>query len=85
MAYGFDYESLTLIQSYLSRRQQRAEDNNTYRTFSDIIFGVPQGLILGCLLFNIYICNMFMIIMTVILQAMQMTIHPTAVALAWTK
>ena len=85
VAYGFNYESLTLIQSYLSRRQQRAKDNNTYRTFSDIIFGVPQGLILGCLLFNIYICNMFMTIMTVILQAMQMTIHPTAVALAWTK
>ena len=84
-AYGFDYESLTLIQSCLWNRQQRNKVNNTYSTFSDIIFGVPQGLIIDPLLFNIYICDMFMIIMTVISQAMQMTIRPTAVALAWTK
>ena len=31
-AYGFDYESLTLIQSYLSNRQQRTKFNNTYST-----------------------------------------------------
>ena len=31
-AYGFDYESLTLIQSYLSNRQQRTKVNNTYST-----------------------------------------------------
>ena len=58
-AYGFDYESLTLIQSYLSNRKQRTKVSNTYSTFSDIIFGVPQGSILGPLLFNIYICDMF--------------------------
>ena len=57
-AYGFDYESLTLIQSYLSNRQQRTKVNNTYITYSDIIFGVPQGLTLGPLLFNMYICDM---------------------------
>ena len=28
-AYGFDYKSLTLIQSYLSNRQQRKKVNNT--------------------------------------------------------
>ena len=28
-AYGFDYESLTLIQSYLSNKKQRTKVNNT--------------------------------------------------------
>ena len=56
--YGFDYESLTLIQSYLSNRQQRTKVNNTYSTYSDIILRVPQCSILGPSLFNIYICDM---------------------------
>ena len=55
--YGFDHESLTLIQSYLSNRKQRTKVNNTCTTFSDIIFGVSQGSILGPLLFNISICD----------------------------
>ena len=32
-AYGFNYESLTLIQSYLSNRKQRTKVNKTYSTF----------------------------------------------------
>ena len=59
-AHGFDYKSLTLIQSYLSNRKQRTKVNNTYSTFFDVIFGVPQGSILGPLLFNISICDMFL-------------------------
>ena len=37
--YGFDNESFTMIQGYLSNRQQRTKTNNTYNTYSDIIFG----------------------------------------------
>ena len=56
--YGFDYKSLTLIQSYLSNKQQRTKVNNTYSTYSNIIFGIPQGSILGPLPINIYICDL---------------------------
>ena len=32
-AYGFDYELLTLIQSYISNRKQRTKVKNIYSTF----------------------------------------------------
>ena len=58
-AYGFEYNSLVFIQSYLSERQQRTKVNNASSTYSDTLYGVPQGSILGPLLLNIYISDMF--------------------------
>ena len=50
---------MVFIQSYLSERQQRTKANNAYSTYSDILYGVLQGSILGPLLFNVYISDMF--------------------------
>ena len=58
-AYGFDYNSLQMLQSYLLNRKQRTKINNAYRKYCETLFGIPQGSILGSLLFNIYICDMF--------------------------
>ena len=58
-AYGFDHNSLQMLQSYLSNRKQRTKINDAYSKYCEILFGVPQGSILGPLLFNIYICDMF--------------------------
>ena len=58
-AYDFDYNSLQMLQSYLSNRKQRTKINNAYSKYCEILFGVPQGSILGPLLFNIYICDVF--------------------------
>ena len=58
-AYGLDKNSLYFINSYLKGRKQRAKINSSYSAFAEILFGVPQGSVLGPLLFNIYICDLF--------------------------
>ena len=61
-AYGFDYLALAYVFSYLSCRKQRTKLNNSFSTWSDIKSGIPQGSIIGPLLFNIYINDIFFIV-----------------------
>ena len=60
-AYGFSLPALRLVQSYLSNRKQRTKINSEFSPWEEILFGVPQGSILGPLLFNIFLCDLFFI------------------------
>ena len=58
-AFGVSPLSLTLLYSYLSNRTQRIKINGNFSDRTDIELGVPQGSILGPILFNIKMIDLF--------------------------
>ena len=60
--YGFTLPALKLVHDYLPDRKQRTRINNSYSTWFEILFGVPQGSILGPLLFNKFLAGLFIIL-----------------------
>ena len=59
-AYGLSLPALKLITDYLQNRKQKTKIGSIYSDWEDIISGVPQSSILGPLLFNIFLCDLFL-------------------------
>ena len=61
-AEGLAEESFQLINHYLSYRKQRTKIGSAYSDWANVIRGIPQGSIVGPLLFNIFINDIFFVL-----------------------
>ena len=61
-ALNFDMNVLNLIFDYLTGRKQRVKINSSFSSYLDIFQGVPQGSILRPLLFNLFLCDLFLFV-----------------------
>ena len=74
-AYGFDKTSLKLIFSYLKGRRQCVKINDKKSKYMTIKAGVPQGSILGPILFNYLLMTYITFSKLQIYTALLMTTH----------
>ena len=56
-----DYKTSTeYLKDYLSHRKLKIKINKTFSNWTNILHGVPQGSILGPLIFNVFLCDLFL-------------------------
>ena len=58
-AYGFSIDGLEVLLNYLHDRWERVKINTNFSSWTQLLQGVPQGSVLGPILFNIYISDTF--------------------------
>ena len=62
MLNGLSFDTVTFLNWYLKDRKQNVKRNSIFSAFQNILSDVPQGSILGPILFNIFLNNLFLCI-----------------------
>ena len=73
--YGFSFNVIKYIQSYLSERFQRVDINSNFREWCKTLLGVQQGSFLSPILFNIIINDFPILYKMLIFAILRMIIH----------
>ena len=58
-AYGFQHDTLKLLNSYLSKLWHRTKVNTSFISWEELIKGVPRGSVFGLILFDLYLNDLF--------------------------
>ena len=59
---GIRYNALEIIKSYITQRTATVNINEYFSTERSLKYGIPQGSVMGTILFNVYIIPIFKII-----------------------
>ena len=62
VAYGLDRSTIRLLMDYLNSRKQQRKVGASRNKWSEIKLRIPQGFILGTLLFNIFMNDLFLVV-----------------------
>ena len=65
---GISGKLLAWVKNFLVGKKQKVALNNHESEWSSVISGVPQGSVLGPILFNIYVCDMPSIVNSPVFQ-----------------
>ena len=68
-ALKFDVTALSLIFDYLTGKKQRVKINFTFSSYEDLFQGTPHRSILERILFNLFLCDLYLFVDELILRS----------------